>query len=132
VKHLSLPRDAGNRYGATKMSPYQVLVDDNYHYMDEDERWELGTFQNAEAAVGACRQMIDRWLLASYKEGVTAERLYEHYVAFGEDPFIVAVGDAPAVQFSAWHYASERAAQFTAPDPEGARQRQAVLDRKSG
>jgi hypothetical protein len=32
------------------MSPYKVMVDDNFHYMAEDERWEYGTFASAEEA----------------------------------------------------------------------------------
>ncbi len=66
----------------------------------------------------------------SYKDGVTAAELYEHYVAYGEDPFIVALGDSPAVEFSAWNYARQRASEFTAPDPEGSQHRQAARDRK--
>ena len=29
---------------------YRVLVDDNFDYMDEDARWELGTFATADEA----------------------------------------------------------------------------------
>jgi hypothetical protein len=112
------------------MSRYKVLVDDNFHYMDEDERRELGSFETAEAAIEACRDLVDQALLDAYQDGVTAEKLFEHYVSFGEDPFVVALGASPVVDFSAWQYARERAAQFTAPDPTGSQQRQAVRDRK--
>ena len=29
---------------------YRVLVDDNFHYQDENERWEAGAFVTAEEA----------------------------------------------------------------------------------
>ena len=33
---------------------YKVMVDDNFHYMEEDERYQLGTFATAEEALAAC------------------------------------------------------------------------------
>jgi hypothetical protein len=45
------------------MSPYKVMVDDNFHYMAEDERWEYGTFATAEEALDACRRLVDEALL---------------------------------------------------------------------
>ena len=41
------------------MSQYKVMVDDNFHYMDEDERWEYGTFPTVEEALAACRKVVD-------------------------------------------------------------------------
>jgi hypothetical protein len=40
--------------------PYLVLVDDNYHYMDPDERWTLGRFATLDEAIAACRQLVDQ------------------------------------------------------------------------
>jgi len=93
------------------MSPYTVMVDDNFHYMDEDERREYGTFATVEEALATCRKLVDDWLAQHHKPDMTAAKLCELCVAFGEDPFIVAVreGGAPAA-FSAWDYARERAA----------------------
>ena len=31
--------------------PYVVKVDDNFHYMDEDERYQHGEFADSEAAM---------------------------------------------------------------------------------
>ena len=70
-----------------KHAHYKVMVDDNFHYMDEDERWELGTFATAEGALAACRKLIDAWLAHNYKLGMTAYELYEHYTSFGDEPF---------------------------------------------
>ena len=89
---------------------YQVFVDDNYHYQDEDERYKLGDFATFEEAVTACKAIVDNFLQHGYKEGVTADKLYESYVGFGEDPFIV--GEPAPFNFSAWNYAKERCWQI--------------------
>lgn len=92
------------------MAIYTVMVDDNFHYMDPDERWEYGTYSTPEEAIAMCRQLVDRSLLEQYKPGMTAAELYELYVFFGDDPFIVgAEGSDERVPFSAREYASGRA-----------------------
>jgi hypothetical protein len=113
------------------MSRYKVMVDDNFHYMEENGRSERGTFATAAEALDACRRLVDQSLLAEYKDGDTAGELYERYASFGDDPFVVAPGDAPKVEFSAHSYARDRAHELTAPETEGSKRRQAVLDRKS-
>ena len=86
---------------------YRVLVDDNFHYMDETERYELGTFASLDAAVAAAQAVVDAYLRSAYKPGMTARALFKSYTAFGEDPFIVAP-DQQSVAFSAWEYAKQR------------------------
>jgi hypothetical protein len=86
---------------------FRVLVDDNFHYMDESERYEIGPYPTAEAALVAARSIVDNYLESAYRPGMTAEQLFESYASFGEDPFIVAEG-AEKVAFSAWTYAKER------------------------
>jgi hypothetical protein len=113
------------------MFRYKVMIDDNFHYMDEDERAEHGTFTTSAEALDACHRLVDQSLVTEYKAGATAEQLYERYMSFGDDPFIVALGDAPKVEFSAHAYARERTRELTAPEPEGSKRRQAVLDRQS-
>ena len=89
---------------------YKVLVDDNYHYMDESKRYELGEFHSYEEAVAALKRIVDEYLLASHKPGMTAQQLCDGYTGFGEDPFIVAVSPSSNIEpkFSAWDYAKER------------------------
>ena len=41
---------------------YQVFVDDNYHYMDEDERYKHGDFATFEEALTACKTIVDEYL----------------------------------------------------------------------
>jgi hypothetical protein len=92
------------------MSTYKVMIDDNFHYMEEDERRELGTYLSFEEALAACRDVVDAWLAANYKPGMSSAELIEQYKSFGDDPFIVALPGAPAeAKFSAWDYATRRA-----------------------
>ena len=88
---------------------YRVLVDDNFHYMDESERYQLGEFDTLEAAVAACKRIVDEFLISNYRPGMTAAELHEQYAFFGEDPFIYTEGTVP---FSARDYASERVEQI--------------------
>src|SRR5437879_6107440 len=37
---------------------YTVFVDDNFHYMDESERYKLGEFADCASAVAACKQIV--------------------------------------------------------------------------
>jgi hypothetical protein len=96
------------------MSKYTVMVDDNFHYMDQDERWELGTFATLDAALAACRKLVDEWLAENHKAGMTAAELCQLYMMFGEDPFIVGGTEEGAPIFSAWNYAQERCALLCA------------------
>ena len=84
---------------------YTVFVDDNFHYRDEDQRYELGTFPTLGEAVGAAKQIVDDYLKSTYEPGMTAASLYNSYVSFGDDPFIVPSGE---ISFSAWDYAKQR------------------------
>ena len=87
--------------------PYDVIVADNFHYMDRSEHYGSGRFKTAEDAAAHCREIVDEFLLSALTPGMTAEALWTSYMMFGEDPFIVGV-DAPQVRFSAWNYARER------------------------
>jgi hypothetical protein len=111
------------------MCPYKIMVDDNFHYGEESERTEYGTVATAEEALAVCRRIVDESLLAEYRDGTTAERLHGRYTSFGDDPFVVALDGVPKIEFSAWTFARERAAQLTAPGLEGVQCRRDVLDR---
>jgi len=91
------------------MPSYTVMVDDNFHYMDPDERWEYGTYPTIDEAMAMCRQLVDSWLADHHKPGMTAAELYEQYSFFGDDPFIVGLeGSDERVPFSARDYARAR------------------------
>lgn len=67
---------------------FEVFVDDNFHYMDEDERYSGGEFDYYEEAIEYCKGIVDNFLRECYKPGMKADDLYDHYLHFGEDPFI--------------------------------------------
>jgi hypothetical protein len=72
---------------ATDKTPeYQVYVDDNFHYMDEGERYSGGVFDSWEAAEAKCRGIVDEFLVANYKEGMAADELLRHYKSYGDTP----------------------------------------------
>ncbi|MDO8671594.1 MAG: hypothetical protein Q7O66_09215 [Dehalococcoidia bacterium] len=88
------------------MSKYMVYVDDNFHYHDEDERYFLGSFDDAESAIAACMNIVDEFIDAHYEPGVEWQDVYSSYTGFGEDPFIKT--DDQSCKFSAWDYARRR------------------------
>ena len=91
---------------------YEVYVDDNFHYMDEDERYKLGEFDTAEEAIAAAKKIVDDFLELGYRPGMTPRELFVGYRDFGEDPFIRS--DDPTCKFSAWDYARVRSEEICA------------------
>lgn len=91
------------------MAGYTVLVNDNSHYMDEGERYKLGDFSAYDQALAACMRLVDDFLEARRRPGMSAPQLFEQYTSFGEDPFVVPPAE-PA--FSAWDYARNRCEQL--------------------
>ena len=90
------------------MKRYEVVVADNFHYMDRDEYVPYGRFETREAAVAAAKAIVDGWLQDALLQGTEVSKLYQSYVGFGDDPFVVAHDGAPDVKFSAWDYARQR------------------------
>jgi hypothetical protein len=85
---------------------YKVLVDDNYHYMDPDARYTVGDFNGCDAALTACKKIVNDYLLSTYTPGIAAEALWQNYATFGPDPFIA--NNDHQCRFSAWDYARKR------------------------
>ena len=95
------------------MARYKVMIDDNAHYMEEDERTEYAAFGTLEEAIAACRWLVDRSLRDLYRPGMTSAQLYDQYTSFGDDPFIVVLeGADPDARFSAWTYAAGRSREI--------------------
>jgi hypothetical protein len=95
-------------------SGYRVMVDDNFHFMDEDERWHLGDFAIYEDALNAAKKLVEGFF-SENSVGQPEDELYAGYMSFGDDPWIVPIGDAPEspTKFSAWDYAKELSRQFS-------------------
>jgi hypothetical protein len=96
---------------SSQTEPYLVLVDDNFHYMDPDERWTLGRYATLAEAITACKQLVEECLGEYFQPGMSADELYSQYTSFGDDPFIL--GSSQRVPFSAWDYTKKRCAEMT-------------------
>lgn len=90
---------------------YTIFVDDNFHYMDEDERYTQGCYDGYETAVSVCKAIVDDYLRSAHEPGMTAEALYGSYCMFGEDPWISPTPEG-VERFSAWGYAKHRAEEI--------------------
>jgi hypothetical protein len=78
---------------------YEVFVDDNYHHMDESNRYSGGSYDSLEKAIHKCRELTIKSLEYFYEPGITPEKLSAQWAMFGEDPYIFGT-DGP-VPFSA-------------------------------
>jgi hypothetical protein len=87
-----------------------VYVDDNFHYMDESERYEAGKFATKEQALDVCRKIVDEYLLSAFEQGMEQKELYQSYASFGDDPWFS--GGYP--EYSSWKYAEIRSGEICA------------------
>jgi hypothetical protein len=78
---------------------YKVFVDDNYHYMDESERYAAGSFDSLEGALAKCQEITIKSLSELCEKGISPEKLRAQWLMFGADPYIV--GGDGSVPFSA-------------------------------
>jgi hypothetical protein len=98
---------------------YKVFVDDNFHYLDESERYELGEFATLDGAIEAAQKIVDEFLAEAYTPGMTFGELYGGYTSFGEDPFIVGPPSPDTgILFSAWAYAKRRCEELCTTERE--------------
>ena len=94
---------------------FKVLVDDNFHYMDESERHAAGEFATLPEAIAAAQKIVDEYLASAFTIGMTADELIASYAMFGDDPFIVG-SEVRSVPFSGREYARQRAVEMCAGD----------------
>ena len=87
------------------MTDFELFVDDNYHYLDEESRCKVSSFASYSEALARAKAIVDEFLEGSPQPGMTSKELFEGYVGFGKDPFIVPAGEP---HFSAWDYARAR------------------------
>ena len=78
---------------------YKVYVDDNYHYMDESERYAVGSYNSLKEALEKCKEITIKSLGGLFEKGMTPDKLHAQWLMLGEDPFIV--GGDGSVPFSA-------------------------------
>lgn len=83
------------------------MVDDNFHYMDEDHRYKSGEYLTYNEAVSACKKLIDGELSDMLKQGTDPKELSVQWAMFGEDPFIMGLSEGEK-RFSAREYVAEK------------------------
>jgi hypothetical protein len=85
---------------------YELYVDDNYNYMDDDERYKAGEFDTIDEAIAAAKKIVDEFLLLTCKKrpDISSEELYAVYKTSGEDPWI----HPNYTDYNSWDYAEAR------------------------
>ena len=78
---------------------YKVWIDDNFHFMNEDERIFHGEFDTPTQAIVACQKIVDANIKSITENEIDPNKAYESYVCFGDDPWI------EGLDFSAFEYA---------------------------
>ena len=87
---------------------FKVFVDDHFHYMKEAERYLEGEYSSVDEALNVCKEIVDQFLKNHVKKNTTPDGLFDHYMSFGEDPFI------EGNDFSAANYAKQRSKEIIA------------------
>lgn len=81
-------------------SRYTVRVWDNFHYMEEDEAYDAGSFDTYEEALARAKAIVE--------ESVAHHRYdMAEYCGFGDDPGILCPAGTTHPRFSARDYARE-------------------------
>jgi hypothetical protein len=52
---------------------YKVYVDDNYHYMDESERYAVGSYSSLKEALEKCKEITIESLGGLFEKGMTQD-----------------------------------------------------------
>ncbi len=97
------------------LNQFHVYIADNFHYPPfepGDEPYKHSSYPTLEAAIAFCKKRLDEDLARITNHYSSAEQMYDQYVNFGEDPFIV--GPVKGPLFSGWTYAKQRCAEIYA------------------
>lgn len=96
---------------------FSVVIEDHYHYQDEEHRSNRGAFATYEEALERCHHVVRRSLDEVYEPGMNSEALMTQYMMFGEDPWITPTPDGTE-PFSARLYAQQVAKKLCRSDDE--------------
>lgn len=99
-----------------KTNKYIVYTDDNFHFMDESERYCAGEYETEAQAIAKCKEIVDRSLKESAAIENTPAEIYKSYTMYGDDPFIIG---PTKTKFSAWEYAKQRCIELNHNQPLG-------------
>src|SRR5690554_5634375 len=89
-----------------------LRIYDNYHFMDEEEAYNSGSFDTYEDAVVAAKVIIDDALAYNLKFGIKPEELNIYFSVFGEAPVVIPFDPRVKEPFSAFDYARARAEEI--------------------
>ena len=101
------------RRTAETIKPFAVFIDDNFDYMATSARSKHREYETYEAAVAACKAIVDASLAEQYARGMRADELYQRYVMFGDDPWVTPAPEGE--RFSAWDYAKQQCTKRAGP-----------------
>lgn len=87
---------------------YHIRVYDNFHYPDDTDYDEVGSYATYEEAVAGAMAAVDRSLEFQWKLGITAAALLDRFDDFGDSPSIVPDERKEHGYFSAHAYAASR------------------------
>ena len=95
---------------------YFVEVLKNVHGGEGDVR-HIGDYESLEAAVEASQFLIDKFLIANYRYGMTVADLFAKYQKNGDVPFIFSDGDKTinVGGFNHFKYAMTKCTEICAP-----------------
>lgn len=76
---LSVMRDICPVKTMNKTTSYTVLVEDNYDFYDEDERYCAGVYNSLDDALEKCLRIVGEYILEQDYPAMKAADLYESY-----------------------------------------------------
>jgi len=62
---------------------YRLMIDDNFHYLDESYRYQYGVFETEAEAVAIAKAIVDEFLTLNHEPGMSAEELNHAYTGCG-------------------------------------------------
>jgi hypothetical protein len=87
---------------------FYLRIYDNYHYQDESEAFNSGSFETGEEAYEKAKSIIDDYITSSIEQGIQLNGIYSQWMTFGEDPVIRSTGKCEYKQFSASDFLKEK------------------------
>jgi hypothetical protein len=67
--------------GSDPARPFTVVVADNFHDVEKYKEYEYGKFETLEAAIAACKRIVDEFLIEALRPSMTADELYSEYTS---------------------------------------------------
>lgn len=109
IIHHQRKGDIPNKTKPLPMIPprkYHLRVYDNFHYGDESEAYDHGSYPTYQAAVIAAKAIVDEFFKHNWNPGVEPDNLFSQYSLYGEDPVILLNEPGERERFLARAYAS--------------------------